>query len=92
MKETTGTVIERKTRRSNFPAIVRVQYSVDGEVFTIKESLKLKSEVIKLGFLPIGQRKTFKINCHVGDTVTVIYDERRPHKGHIKGNDGWVNC
>ncbi|MDI9497649.1 MAG: hypothetical protein QM270_04080 [Bacillota bacterium] len=92
VKETAGKVIERRNRGMDCPAIVTVQYSVNGEVFTIKESLKIKSQAIKTGFLPIGQRKTFKLNCQAGDTVTVIYDERKPHKRRIKGNEGIINC
>ena len=91
MKETLGKVIERKVKRVGLPTTVKVQYCVNGEVFTIEESLKMESKAIKIGFLPIGQRARFKLDCKAGDTVTVIYDERKPHKGHIKGNDGLQN-
>lgn len=92
MKETIGTVIDLKIKGLDFPTVVEVEYEVDGEKYTIKESLKLKSEAIKLGFLPIGQRKIPKVKCEKGGTVIVVYDEEKPQKGHIKGNDGLVNC
>ena len=88
MKETNGTVIELKLKGIDSPAVVVVEYEVDGKTYTIKETLKLKSETIKLGFLPIGQRKVPKVKCEKGEQVIVIYDEKKPQKGHIKGNDG----
>ncbi len=91
MKETLGKVVEYKVGGLDCATVVKVQYCVDGEVFTIRETLKVKNKIIKLGFLPIGHETTFKVKCKLGDTVTVIYDERKPHKGHIKGNDGLQN-
>lgn len=91
IKETLGKVVERKEGGLDHSTAVKVEYCVDGEVFTIKETLKMTSKIIKLwGFLPIGQEKTLKVNCKPGDTVAVIYDEKSPHKGQIKGNDGWI--
>ena len=46
----------------------------------IKESLKLKSEAIKLGFLPIGQRKVPKVKCEKGGLVVIEYDEKNPQE------------
>lgn len=91
MKETYGKVTDLRRKGIDFPTVVTVQYSVGEKTFTIKESLKLKSELIKIGSLPIGQRKTPKVNCNAGDTVTIIYPENKPGKGHIKNNDGFVN-
>ena len=91
-KEVNGIVIDLKIKATVDPIVVTVEYEVEGVKYTIKETLKLKNEVIKLGFLPIGQRQVPKVKCKKGGTVVVIYDEKNPKKGHIKGNDGIINC
>lgn len=92
MKETLGKVIKITSKGIDSSTIVEVEYQVNNENYIIKESLKLKSETIKIGIIPIGQRKKPKVNCKVGDTITIEYDENNPDKGHIKGNDGMMNC
>lgn len=92
MKETNGIVVNLKSKGLDCPTIVTVEYEVENKKYTIEESLKLKSEVIKLGFLPIGQRKIPKVKCQKGGLVVVEYNEKNPQKGHIKGNDGIMNC
>ncbi len=91
-KEVIGIVIDLKDRGLDHPTTVTVQYEVEGQKYTIKETIKLRSEVIKLGFLPIGQRQIPKVSCKKGETVIVEYNEKKPEKGHIKGNDGLINC
>ena len=47
----------------------------------------MKSETIKVGKIPVGQRKTFVIGpLDVGDAVTVKYDEKNPARAIIAGN------
>ena len=91
-KEVNGIVLDIKIKGIDSPTVVTVEYEVDGEKYVIEESLKLKSEKIKLGFLPIGQRKVPKVKCEKGKNVIIEYEEKSPNKGHIKGNDGIVNC
>ncbi len=92
MKTVNGIVIDLKSKGLDFPTIATVEYMVNDEKYIIKESLKLRSEAIKIGFLPIGQRKIPKVDCRVGNTVVVEYDENHPERGHIQGNDGLLNC
>lgn len=91
-KEINGVVVDLKIKGTDSPTVVTVEYEVEGVKYTIKETLKLKNEVIKLGFLPIGQRQVPKVKCEKGKTVIIEYEERTPEKGHIKGNDGIINC
>ena len=91
-KETNGIVVNLKSMGLDCPTVVTVEYEVENKKYTIKESLKLKSEAIKLGFLPIGQRKIPKVKCQKGGLVVVEYDEKNPQKAYIKGNDGIINC
>lgn len=91
-KEVNGIVIDIKSKGLECPTIAIVEYEVEGVKHTIEETLKLKNEFIKLGFLPIGQRQVPKVKCKKGGKVVVIYDEKNPKKGHIKGNDGIINC
>ena len=58
----------------------------------IEQSTTTTNKVIKLGFFPIGQKKIPKINCRVGNVVTVIYDEKQPEKAYVDGNNGMINC
>lgn len=92
MAKVNGTVIELKNKGIDFPTIARVEYEVNGKKYQIEETIKLVSKVIKLGFLPIGQKKTPKINCKEGSIVTIVYDEEHPEKAYIEGNDGIINC
>lgn len=92
MKETKGIVVDLKIKATVDPIVATIEYEVDGVKYTIKESLKLKNEAIKIGFIPIGQRQIPKVKCQKGDTVIVVYDSKKPQKAHLKGNDGVINC
>lgn len=92
MKETNGIVIDLKIKGIDSPTIAIVEYEVEGKKYTIQESLKLESKAIKIGFIPIGQRKVPKLKCEKGGTVVVVYDGKKPQKAYLKGNDGKVNC
>ena len=77
---------------SDFPDVVCAVYSVNGKQYTVKETLKLKSEAIKIAGVPIGTKKIYVLgSIKKGDTVTVRCDERDPSKAIIDGNDGFVN-
>lgn len=90
-KEVNGIVVDIKIKGIDSPTVVTVEYEVDGEKYVIKESLKFKNETIKLGFLPICQRKVPKVKCEKSKNVIIEYEEKTPAKGHIKGNDGIMN-
>ncbi len=83
-------IVER-FRRADQSRIIFVQYTVDGQVYTVKETVKYQSEAIKAGKLPIGQHKTPVMGTvSVGDYVTVKYLRSNPKKALIKGNDGSI--
>lgn len=52
-----GRVKELKVKGQDFPTMVYVEYQVADNTYVVTESLKLKSEKIKLGFLSIGLNK-----------------------------------
>ena len=84
-----GTVLKIGGGGLERPYIIYVEYTVDGVSYRIKETAKVKTEAIKIGKIPIGQKKKFVIGqISKGDTVDVQYDERNPKKAIISGNDG----
>lgn len=86
---TGGTILKIKKGGVDCPFIIHAGYVVNGVNYEIKETAKLKSQTIKIGPLPIGQKKTFVLgNVREGDTVEIHYDETNPQKGIIYGNEG----
>lgn len=91
--KTIGKVIFLKSKGLNSPIIITVEYLVNGISYSIKKTMKLKSEPIKLGAIPIGQRKVPIIGkVKIGSRVYVKYDLNNPAKALIAGNDGFINC
>lgn len=86
-----GEVLKIVDRGLDFPWVIHVAYTVNGIEYTMKETAKLKSETIKLGPIPIGQRKTFVMGpVSAGDPVLIRYDEQDPRKAIIDGNEGAI--
>lgn len=76
--------------KSNDVTLITVSYLVDGEEYEIKEKLKYKGETIKLGFIPIGQRRFPVIGTkRVMDEVDICYNPENPAEAYIVGNDGF---
>lgn len=91
-QSTEGTIIDIKSKGLDFPTIITVAYEVQNKQYQISESLKLKNEVIKIGFLPIGQKRTPKIkNIGIGEKVKVSYDTTSPEKAYLSDNKGIIN-
>lgn len=89
---TFGTIKSLKIKGHDFPTLITVEYQVDGKSFEITESLKLKSEKIKLGFLPVGQKRVSVIgNIEVGSSVKVNYNPSNPLEAFITDNIGKAN-
>ena len=87
--ETTGTIVKSLLVSILDTPRLTVAYNVNGQDYTITENVTSRSEVIKLGFIPIGQRKILQVKkIKVGEELTIIYDAQNPKKAHIKGNDG----
>ena len=53
--------------------------------------MKLASELVKLGPIPIGQRKRGKIASRVGSQVRVAYLLEDPSRAILADNSGLVN-
>lgn len=86
---TQGLIEKISTRGVDAPWIIYVAYRVDGVEYRIRETAKLKSETIRLGKIPIGQKKTFVLGpVREGDFVTIKYDLNNPAKAIILGNEG----
>ncbi len=86
--ETKGIIIKSLLASTETPRIT-VAYTVEGQNYTITENVTSKSEAIKIGFIPIGQRKIWQVKkTNIGEELTIIYDPNNPKKAHIKGNNG----
>lgn len=87
-----GCVKEFKIKGQDFPTLISVEYQVAGKSYVVTESLKLKSEIIKLGFLPIGQKRVPVMgNTAVGSSATVSYNPNNPAEAFIAYNIGKAN-
>ena len=87
-----GTVTEVKARGLDFPTMITVEYFVDGRIYSINESIKLKSKAIKLGFIPIGQERVPVMgDTRVGAKAEVLYCSSNPSDAVIKENQGKQN-
>ncbi len=91
--ETTDGIINNvKLKGQDFPTVITVEYVVEEKCYHIQESVKLKSEIIKLGFLPIGQRKSPRLgDTSVGRAVRVIYNPNNPEEAYLPENIGHIN-
>lgn len=87
-RETIGTIVKVGWPVGDTPRLT-VEYTVNGTSYRIAENVTVTIKAIKIGFLPIGMEKTWKIrNCKVGETVNIIYDCNNPKNAYIKGNEG----
>lgn len=89
--ETMGVVERIRPGGSDRASYAYVRYCVDGVEYTLRESLKLNSALIKLGPIPIGQRKTYVLGCSVGSTVRVSYLPSDPSRAILTDNRGIMN-
>lgn len=89
--ETIGTVVRFRRGGIDRPTSACVRYEVDGRTYECRETLKLESELIKIGPVPIGQRKRGKIASRVGSKVRVVYLSSDPSKAILADNTGLMN-
>lgn len=89
---TVGRIVQIENRGHDCPIIVTVKYEIDGTCYRISESKKYKIEIIKFGFLPVGQRSVPKLgNVVVGDPVRVSYNPADPEMAYLTDNTGKIN-
>jgi len=86
-EETIGTVT-KISFNNNGSRRLTVEYIVYGSEYKITENITVHSKAIKIGFIPIGQKKVECITAGMNDKVTVVYNPENPEDAHIKGNDG----
>ncbi len=87
--KTAGEIVGLRRQGQNLAKIISVEYEVEGEKYEVKESLKMKSEWIKIGFLPIGQKKRPVMgDFNIGDTAEVSYNPDNPKESFITKNEG----
>lgn len=85
-------VRELKVKGQDFPTMISVEYRVAGNSYVVTEDMKLKSEKIKIGFLPIGQKRVPVMgNTAVGSFTTVNYNPNNPSEAYIVNNTGNIN-
>lgn len=88
---TVGTIVRVRPGNIDRPTIVYVRYEVDGTAYECHETVKLTNKAIRIGPIPIGQRKLGKIPSRVGCTVPVAYLPEDPSKAILVGNSGLMN-
>lgn len=68
-------------------SVITVAYEAGGVAYSVTESVRMKSETIRLGPIPIGQRQVPVMGAvEEGTKVTVIYDPKDPRKAVIGEN------
>lgn len=88
---TQGRVVKIAAKGIDHPWVIHAEYQVDGILYEIKETAKMKSTVIKAAGIPIGQRKTFVLGkIQEGDLLEIRYEKEHPEKAIIYGNDGVI--
>lgn len=89
---TIGIISEIKSKGVDFPTIITVVYEVNGRSYELKESLKYKVKLKKLGFLPIGQENIPVMgNSSVGSEARVLYEPGNPSNAYLADNAGIIN-
>lgn len=87
-----GTIDQLVIKGQDFPTVMVVHYAVGGYSFELRESVKLKSEKIKLGFLTVGQKRVPALgNTSVGSKVRVLYNPDDPAEAYLPDNLGKAN-
>ena len=89
---TEGKVVGIKSKGLEFPTIITVEYNVGEKVFQIKEDLKLKNTTLKIGIIPIGQKKKPVLGyVRIGSIVTVAYNPGNPEDAYLPDNIRKIN-
>jgi len=87
-----GTIKEVKAKGQDFPTMISVEYQAAGTIYIVTESIKLKSEKIKIGIFPVGQKKVPVMGeTRVGSLVKVNYNPDDPDEAYIVDNVGKLN-
>ena len=87
-----GVVKELISQGLDRPTLITVEYQVNGTIYKVTESVKLKTETVKLGFLPISQKKKPVMgDTRVGSLAIISYNPQNPSEAFITHNTGYIN-
>ena len=78
--ETDGTVMNIQGKGSEGLTVITVEYEVKNQKYQIKESIKLKSTVIRMP------------NTFIGGKAVVLYNPENPQEAYLRDNVGIMNC
>lgn len=92
-----GVIKEIKIKGIDFPSEIIVEFEVSGKKYEIRENLVMKSQKIKLGFIPIGYKTKSLIEMNtgieavVGNEVNVKYNSENPNESYLTDNDAKIS-
>ncbi len=87
-----GIIVDLRVKGLDSPTVITVRYEVGGRIYEIEDSIKLRSETIKIGFLPVGQKRVPVMgNTSVGSTARVSYNPTNPAEAFLTDNIGKSN-
>lgn len=92
-----GVIKEIKIKGIDFPSEIIVEFEVSGKKYEIRENLVMKSQKIKLGFIPIGYKTKSLIEINtgieavVGNEVNVKYNSENPNESYLTDNDAKIS-
>ena len=90
--EVIGHISRTKMRGLDSSSLIFVQYEVDGCKYELIETIKLRKELIKIGFLPIGTRGIpIMGDTRVGSPARVMYNPAKPSQAYLPDNKGIIN-
>ena len=70
------------------PRRLTVEFKAGNKTYTFRENVTVKSEAIKIGGIPIGQKKIECITEGIGGKVSVRYNPAKPKQAYLRNNTG----
>lgn len=87
-----GHISDRILRGSDFPISISVEYYVNNKLYVITETIKYEKKVIKIGNIPIGQKRVPKIgSIRIDSPILVAYNPNNPQEAYLVENEGCDN-
>lgn len=87
-----GHISDKTLRGSDFPISISVEYYVNDKLYVITETIKYEKKTIKIGNIPIGQKRVPKIgNIRIDSPTLVAYNPNNPQEAYIVENEGCDN-
>lgn len=87
-----GHISDKTLRGSDFPISISVEYYVNDKLYVITETIKYEKKAIKIGNIPIGQKRVPKIgNIRIDSPTLVAYNPNNPQEAYLVENEGCDN-